>query len=80
MPLLDAHLTFEKDKEDQSEYYLNYPKPPVLGMMRENHNVNALDDIVSLLRLLENLGTACKGMYLCSTLQTMSRYKERKTV
>ena len=23
-------MTFEKDKEDQSKYYLSYPKPPVL--------------------------------------------------
>ena len=75
MPQLDARLTFEKDKEDQSEYYVNYPKLPVLGMMRENHNVNVLNDIVSPLRPLENLGTGCKGIYLYSTVQTISRCK-----
>ena len=25
-------LTLEKDKEDKSKYYLNYPMPPVLDM------------------------------------------------
>ena len=28
-------LTLEKDEEDQSKYYLSYPKPPVLGMSRK---------------------------------------------
>ena len=27
-------LTFEKDKEDQSKYYLSYPKPPVLDIKK----------------------------------------------
>ena len=57
-------MTLEKDKEDQSKYYLNYPKPPVLDMKWANGDINvvewanipkfsALDDLVTPLRLLE---------------------------
>ena len=57
-------MTLEKDKEDQSKYYLSYPKPPVLDMKWENRDINvvewanipefsALDDLVTPLRLLE---------------------------
>ena len=57
-------LNLEKDKEDQSKYYLSYPKLPVLDMKSANRDVNvaewvnipnfnALDDIVTSLRLLE---------------------------
>ena len=57
-------LNLEKDKEDQSKYYLSYPKLPVLDMKSANRHVNvaewanipnfnALDDIVTSLRLLE---------------------------
>ena len=57
-------MTLEKDKVDQSKYYLSYPKPPVLDMKSANRDVNvvewtnipnfsALDDLVTPLRLLE---------------------------
>ena len=57
-------LTFEKDKEDQSKYYLSYPKLPVLDMKLANRDINvaewtnipnasALDDLVTPLRLLK---------------------------
>ena len=57
-------MTLEKDKEEQSKYYLSYPKPPVLDMKSANRDINvvewanipnisALDDLVTLLRLLE---------------------------
>ena len=58
-------LTLAKNKEDQSKYYLSYPKPPVLDMMWANRNINnvaecanipkfgALDDLVIPLRLVE---------------------------
>ena len=57
-------MTLEKDKEDQSKYYLSYPKPPVLDMKWANRDINvvewanipkfsALDDLVTTLRLLE---------------------------
>ena len=54
-------LTLEKDKEEQSKYYLSYPKPPVLDMKQANANINViewakfsvLDDLVTPLRLLE---------------------------
>ena len=57
-------MTLEKDKEDQSKYYLNYPKPPVLDMMWPNRDLNvvewanipkfsALDNSMAPLRLLE---------------------------
>ena len=36
-------LTLEKDKEDQSKYYLSYPKLPVLDMKWKNHDVNVLE-------------------------------------
>ena len=58
-------MTLEKDKEDQSKYYLSYPKPPVLDMKWANRDINvvewanipkfsALDDLVTPLRLLES--------------------------
>ena len=58
-------MTLEKDKEDQSKYYLSYPKPPVLDMKWANCDINvvewanipkfsALDDLVTPLRLLES--------------------------
>ena len=58
-------MTLEKDKEDQSKYYLSYPKPPVLDMIWGNRDINviewanipkfsALDDLVTPLRLLES--------------------------
>ena len=57
-------LTLEKDKEDQSKYYLSYPKPAVLDMKWKNRDINVielanipkfskLDDIVTPLRLVE---------------------------
>ena len=57
-------MTLEKDKEDQSKYYLSYPKPPVLDMKWENRDINlvewentpkfsALDNLVIPLRLLK---------------------------
>ena len=57
-------MTLEKDKEDQSKYYLSYPKPPVLDMKSANRDINvvewanisnfsALDDLVTPLILLE---------------------------
>ena len=36
-------MTLEKDKEDQSKYYLCYPKPPVLDMKWKNHNINVVE-------------------------------------
>ena len=36
-------MTLEKDKEDQSKYYFNYPKPPVLDMKRENRDINVVE-------------------------------------
>ena len=33
-------LTIEKDKDDQSQYYLSYPMPHVLDMKWANHDVN----------------------------------------
>ena len=56
-------MTLEKDKEDQSKYYLSYPKPPVLDMKSANRNINvvewvniqkfsALDNLVTPLRFL----------------------------
>ena len=57
-------LTYEKDKEDQSKYYLSYPKLHVLEMKWANRDINvvewpniskfsALDDLVTPFRLLE---------------------------
>ena len=57
-------MTLEKDKEDQSKYYLSYPRPPVLDMKSANRDINvvewtnipnfsALDDLVTPLRLVE---------------------------
>ena len=56
-------MTLEKDKEDQSKYYLSYPKLPVLDMKSETRDINvvewanipnfsALDNLVTPLRLL----------------------------
>ena len=36
-------LTLEKDKEEQSKYYLSCPKPLVLDMKWENHDINVVE-------------------------------------
>ena len=36
-------LTLEKDKGDESKYYLGYPKPPVLDMNREYRDINVAE-------------------------------------
>ena len=57
-------MTLEKDKEDQSKYYLSYPKLPVFDMNSANRDINVVqwanipnfsekDDLVTPLRLLE---------------------------
>ena len=57
-------MTLEKDKENQSKYYISYPKPPVLDMKWENCDINVaewantpklstLENIVTPLRLLD---------------------------
>ena len=55
-------MTLQKDKEDQSKYYLSYPKPPVLKWENRDNNVvewanipkfSTLDYIVTPLRLLK---------------------------
>ena len=45
-------LTLEKDKEDQSKYYLSYPKPPVLDIKWANRDINVVEwaNIPSLVR------------------------------
>ena len=56
-------MTLEKDKEEQSKYYLSYPKPAVLDMKWANRDINvvertniprisALHDLVTSLRLI----------------------------
>ena len=57
-------MTLEKDKEDQSKYYLSYSMLPILDMKSENRDINvvewasipnfsALDDLMTQLRFLE---------------------------
>ena len=57
-------MTLEKDKEDQSKYYLSYSRLPILDMKSENRDINvvewanipnfsALDDLMTQLRFLE---------------------------
>ena len=57
-------MTLEKDKENQSKYYISYPKPPVLDMKWANCDINVaewastpklstLENIVTPLRLLD---------------------------
>ena len=36
-------MTLEKDKEDQSKYYLSYPKPPVLDIKWANRDINVVE-------------------------------------
>ena len=36
-------LALEKNKKDQSKYYLSYPKPPVLDMKYENPDINVAE-------------------------------------
>ena len=57
-------MTPEKDKEDQTKYYLSYPELPVFDIKWSNRNVNVVDwanipkfsalhDLVAPLRLLK---------------------------
>ena len=36
-------LTLEKDKENQSKYFFNYTKPPVLDMKWQNRDINVIE-------------------------------------
>ena len=36
-------MTLNKDKEDQSKYYLRYTKPPDLDMKWENRYINVAE-------------------------------------
>ena len=36
-------LPLEKDKEDQSKYYLSYPKPPGLDIKLENCDIDIVE-------------------------------------
>ena len=36
-------LTLEKDKEEQSKYYLSYTEPPVLDMKWANGDINVVE-------------------------------------
>ena len=36
-------MTFEKDKEDQSKYYLSHPKPLVLDIKWKNRDINVAE-------------------------------------
>ena len=36
-------MTLEKDREDQSKYYLSYLKPSVLDIKWENHDINVVE-------------------------------------
>ena len=36
-------MALEKDKEDQSKYYLSYPKLPVLDKKSENRDINVVE-------------------------------------
>ena len=36
-------MTLEKYREDQSKYYLSYPKPPVLDMKWEDDDINVAE-------------------------------------
>ena len=36
-------MTLEKDNEEQSKYYVSYPKPPLLDMKWENHDINVVE-------------------------------------
>ena len=40
---LKEPLTLEKDKEDQSKYYLSYPRPSVLNMKQKNRDINVVE-------------------------------------
>ena len=36
-------LTLEKEKKDQSKYYLNYPKPLALDIKQKNCDINVVE-------------------------------------
>ena len=36
-------MTLEKDKEDQSKFYLSYTKPPVLNVKWTNRDINVVE-------------------------------------
>ena len=57
-------LTLEKDKEDQSKYYLNYPKMSVLDMQWENCDINFVE-WANILKLPLLLNGDCEKMLFC---------------
>ena len=57
-------LTLEKDKKDQSKYYLNYPKMSVLDMQWENCDINFVE-WANILKLPLLLNGDCEKMLFC---------------
>ena len=58
-------LTLEKEKEDQSKYYLRYPKSSVLDMKSANRDINVVEWAnVSNISSLDNLVTPIKLLEL----------------
>ena len=57
-------LTLEKDKGDQSKYYLNYPKMSVLDMQWENCDINFVE-WANILKLPLLLNGDCEKMLFC---------------
>ena len=39
MLVSELHLSLDKDNEEQGKYCPSYPKPPVLEMRWENHDI-----------------------------------------
>ena len=63
-------MTLEKDKTDETKYYLSYPKPPLLDIKWANRDVNIVDwanipkfcvlhNLVTPLRLFELFFATC---------------------
>ena len=58
-------MTYEKDKEDQSKYYLSYPKPPILDMKWANRDINVIEWAnIPKFSTIENIMTSSKLLEL----------------
>ena len=58
-------MTFEKDEEDSSKYYLSYLKPPVLEMKWANCDINVVESVnIPKLSVLDNLVTPVRILEL----------------
>ena len=75
-------MNLKKDREDQSKYYLSYPKPPVLDIKWENHDINVEGwaNILKFLPLLNGDATATQMLIQSKCIITGNKQLQKRNM